>query len=86
MVKEEIGPILENQRKFFATGKTLDIAYRLQNLKKLRSLILSHEEDLIDALRKDFHKPGFEVLGTESRFTLAELNLMICNLKKWSGR
>jgi aldehyde dehydrogenase (NAD+) len=86
MVKEEIGPILEDQRKFFATGKTLDIAYRLQNLKKLRSLILSHEEELIDALRKDFHKPGFEVLGTESRFTVAELNLMISNLKKWSGR
>ncbi len=86
MVKEEIGPILENQRKFFATGRTLDPEYRLENLKKLRSLILSHEEELIDALRKDFHKPEFEVLGTESRFTVAELNMMIRNLKKWSGR
>jgi len=86
MVKEEIGPILENQRKFFATGRTLDLGYRLENLKKLRSLILSHEEELVDALRKDFHKPEFEVLGTESRFTLAELNVMIRNLKKWSGR
>ena len=86
MVKEEIGPILENQRKFFATGRTLDPEYRLENLKKLRSLILSHEEELVDALRKDFHKPEFEVLGTESRFTVAELNVMIRNLKKWSGR
>jgi aldehyde dehydrogenase (NAD+) len=86
MVKEEIGQILENQRKFFASGKTLDINYRLENLKKLKSLILSHEEELIDALSKDFHKPEFEVLGTESRFTVAELNMMIHNLKKWSGK
>jgi len=86
MEKEEIGLILENQRKFFASGKTLDINYRLENLKKLRSLIFSHEEELIDALHKDFHKPVFEVLGTESRFAVAELNMLIRNLKKWSGR
>jgi aldehyde dehydrogenase (NAD+) len=84
--KEELGPILENQRKFFASGKTLDIDYRLGNLKKLRSLILSHEDELNNALQKDFHKPYFEVLGTESRFTVAEISLMIRNLKKWSGR
>jgi acyl-CoA reductase-like NAD-dependent aldehyde dehydrogenase len=86
MEKEEIGLILENQKKFFASGKTLDINYRLENLKKLRSLILSHEEELSDALRKDFHKPHFEVLGTESRFVVAEFNMMIRNLRKWSGR
>jgi len=86
MDKEEISLILENQRKFFASGKTLDIKYRLENLKKLRSLIHIHEDDLYQALQKDFHKPYFEVLGTESRFTVAEITLMIRNLKKWSGR
>jgi aldehyde dehydrogenase (NAD+) len=86
MNKEEIGLILENQKKFFASGKTLDINYRLENLKKLRSLILSHEEELCEALSKDFHKPHFEVLGTESRFTVAELSMMIRKLRKWSGR
>ncbi len=86
MDKEELVPILEKQRKFFASGKTLDIDYRLGNLKKLRSLILSHEDELNDALHKDFHKPYFEVLGTESRFTVAEISMMIRNLKKWSGR
>jgi len=86
MDKEEIGLILENQKKFFASGKTLDIKYRLENLKNLRSLILRHEDELNDALQKDFHKPYFEVLGTESRFTVAEISMMIRNLKKWSGR
>lgn len=83
MEKEEISLILENQRKFFASGKTLDVSCRLENLKKLRSLILSYEEDLKSALYKDFHKPGFEVIGTESRLVVSELNHMIRKLRKW---
>ena len=86
MEKEEIGLILESQRKYFDSGKTLDINFRLENLKKLRSLILSHEDDLIAALRKDFNKPAFETIATESRFTIAELNLMIRKLRKWTGK
>ncbi|NMC39400.1 MAG: aldehyde dehydrogenase family protein [Bacteroidales bacterium] len=86
MHKEDLEKILENKRNFFASGITLDINYRLENLRKLRSLILSHEDELRDALHKDFHKPCFEVLGTESRFTVVEISMMIRNLKKWSGR
>ncbi|MCX6333703.1 MAG: aldehyde dehydrogenase family protein [Bacteroidia bacterium] len=86
MEKEKIGLILESQRKFFESGKTLDINYRLENLKKLRSLILSHEEELKEALHKDFHKPGFEVIATESRMVLSELNLLIRKVRKWAGR
>jgi aldehyde dehydrogenase (NAD+) len=86
MDKNELELILESQRKFFASGKTLDINFRMENLKKLRALILSHEAELAEALHKDFRKPYFEVLGTESRFTVAEISLMIRNLKKWSAR
>lgn len=86
MDKKALSSVLENQRRFFASGKTLDINYRLENLKKLKSLILSHEDELVSALYKDFQKPYFEVLGTESRFTVAEISLMIRNLKKWAGR
>jgi aldehyde dehydrogenase (NAD+) len=85
MNEEELVQILADQRNFFATGKTLDISYRLSNLKKLRSLILNHEKELNDALYMDFHKPYFEVLGTESRYVVAEINMMIRRLRKWSG-
>jgi aldehyde dehydrogenase (NAD+) len=86
MEKEEIKLILEDQRKFFATGKTHNIRYRLEMLKKLRSLIISHEQDIKDALWKDFHKPEFEVLATETRFVIKELNLIIRRLKKWNRK
>ncbi len=84
MEKEEIGIILEKQRQFFKSGKTLDMKYRLDNLKKLRSLIVDHERDIRDALWKDFHKPGCEVLSSEIQFVLKELNLVIRKLRKWA--
>ena len=83
MEKEQIHLIIDAQRKFFASGKTLNVKFRLKILKKLRSLIISHEQDLVDALWKDFHKPEFEVIATESRFVIKELNTVIRNLKKW---
>ena len=84
MEKEEIRSIIDSQRKFFASGKTLDVKYRLEVLKKLRSVILDHEQDIIDAIWKDFHKPEFEVISTESRFVIKELNYAIRNLKSWT--
>ncbi len=84
MEKKEIQLILESQRTFFATGKTLDIKYRLEVLKKLKNLIIQHEQEIKDALWKDFHKPEFEVIATETRFVLRELNLAIRKLRKWS--
>jgi aldehyde dehydrogenase (NAD+) len=86
MEKEEISRIIEAQKFFFTTGKTFDIGYRLDNLKKLRSLIIHYEQEIVDALWKDFHKPEFEVIATESRFVLKELNYTISKLKSWSGR
>jgi aldehyde dehydrogenase (NAD+) len=84
MEKEEIRSIIALQRNFFATGKTLDIKYRLEVLKKLRSVIIDHEQDIVDAIWKDFHKPEFEVIATESRFVIKELNYAIRNLKGWA--
>jgi aldehyde dehydrogenase (NAD+) len=84
MEKKDIGLIFDAQRKFFAAGKTFDTEFRLEILKKLRSLIIMHEQDIVDALWKDFHKPEFEVIATESRFVIKELNYIIRNLKSWN--
>jgi aldehyde dehydrogenase (NAD+) len=80
----EIRMTLDRQREFFTSGKTLDISYRIEMLKKLKELILRHEQEITDALWKDFHKPKFEVIGTESRFVLQELNLTLRRLKRWT--
>ena len=86
MDKESIQLALENQRNFFRTGVTFDVDYRIKILKKLRMLILQYEPDIKKALWNDFHKPEMEVIGTETRFVLKELNLAIRKVKKWSRK
>ena len=86
MEKEEIRIALDRQRNFFRSGKTFDINYRIGTLKKLRSLIYRYESEIKEALWKDFHKPVFEVIATETGFILKELNLALRKLKKWSGQ
>jgi aldehyde dehydrogenase (NAD+) len=85
MEKEEIGLILESQRKFFASGKTLDINYRIETLRKLRSLIIQYSQEIKDSMWKDFHKPACEVISSELNFVLKELNLAIRKLRRWSN-
>jgi aldehyde dehydrogenase (NAD+) len=86
MDKESIQLALENQRNFFRTGVTFDVDYRIKILKKLRMLILQYEPEIKKALWNDFHKPEMEVIGTETRFVLKELNLAIRKVKKWSRK
>ena len=86
MEKEEINAVLTLQRSFFKEGKTFDIKYRIKILKQIRSLIIRYEPDLIDAMWKDFRKPEFEVMATETRLVITELNLAIRNVRKWSGK
>lgn len=47
MESEEINRILEGQKRFFAEGKTLDVRYRLEVLKKLRKLIVKNEKEIL---------------------------------------
>jgi aldehyde dehydrogenase (NAD+) len=84
MEKEEIQLMLDNQRRFFSEGKTLNIRYRLEMLKKLRTLVIQHEQEIKNALWNDFHKPEFEVIATETRFVIKELNYTIRKLRKWA--
>jgi aldehyde dehydrogenase (NAD+) len=84
MEKEEIQLVLDNQRRFFAEGKTLNIGYRLEILKKMRKLVIQHEQEIKTALWNDFHKPEFEVISTETRFVIKELNHTIQRLRGWA--
>ena len=84
MEREEIRLILDNQKRFFETGKSLDIRFRINVLKRIKSLITKHEQDIKDALWKDFHKPACEVISSETRFVIKELNLANRKLRTWA--
>ena len=44
--QERIQEIVANQRRFFRSGVTLDVRWRLQQLKKLRAAVIAYEEEI----------------------------------------
>jgi len=83
MENTSLQTLFERQQLFFASGKTRDLIFRKEALKKLRSAILMHEDELYQALYKDLHKSPFESYATEIGFVLDELRFHLKNLHKW---
>ncbi len=81
---KQIPEVLKSQQQFFQTGKTKELVYRKQMLKKLLQAIEKKEEKICDALYADFKKPRFEAIATETALVIKELKTTIKNLKKWS--
>ena len=82
----DIQTILEQQRKFFATGATLPVEFRLAMLKKLYSAIQRHEEDITAALQADLGKGRFEGFMCEVGLTLTEISYLLKHTKKFAAR
>lgn len=80
---ESIPQLIENQKAFFRTGQSKDIAYRKAALIRFRESILTNEKEIINALHADFKKPAFETVATEVSVVLKELNLAIKELWRW---
>ena len=50
---DKVHSAAEAQKAFFASGKTLDVSWRVEQLKKLRDAIRSHEAQMVRALNED---------------------------------
>ena len=76
--------ILLKQQEFFNAQTTKPLSFRLEQLKKLKSLLILHEAELTDAIRVDFQKGSFDVFLTEFTGLYKELDIAIKNLRKWA--
>ncbi|MBP2281788.1 aldehyde dehydrogenase (NAD+) [Flavobacterium sp. CG_23.5] len=61
-----------------------NIAARKETLIKLLNVIITHENEIIDALYQDFKKPAFEAVLTETNYVISELKDTIKNIHKWA--
>ncbi|WGV25407.1 aldehyde dehydrogenase [Halotia branconii] len=77
-----IAETIHKQRDFFQTDKTKDIAFRIEQLKTLKQLIVDNKLAIIQALHADLHKPEFEAYATEIS-TVKEIDYAIKHLKNW---
>jgi aldehyde dehydrogenase (NAD+) len=76
--------LLENQKTFFETHQSKDLSYRLEQLGKLKSVILKNRKKIENALWEDLHKSPEESYLTEISIVLSEINLHLKHLKKWA--
>lgn len=75
---------INKQKTFFNGGSTLNINFRLEQLKKLKNAIIEFEPQIFEALKNDLNKSDFESYAMEVGFILDELKFFLKHLKKWS--
>lgn len=77
MTASEIKQTVNAQRSFFSTGVTLNIAFRIHALKKLKTYIQTHEAEISAAIEHDLGKSAFESYMCESGLVLSEISYML---------
>lgn len=82
--QEKIQEIVANQRSYFRSGLTLDVKWRLQQLKKLKEAVIAHEEELEKALYEDLGRSKTEAYLCDIGPVIVEINETIHGLKKWA--
>ena len=80
----EISNIVTAQRKFFRTGATLPIKWRIQQLKKLKAAVIAHEKEFEDALAEDLGRSQVEAYLCDIGPIVVEINEMIRGLRRWA--
>lgn len=84
VTSNKISEITTKQRDFFATGQTLPLSFRLEQLRRLKSCITDHREEILLALRKDLNKAPYESYATEVGLVLEEISFALKHLPKWA--
>ena len=86
MTSIEIAEIVQKQKRFFETGDTWNLDFRIQMLRHLQDEIIKRQEDIFIALKKDLGKSFMESYMCEVGLALNELTYMCRNLKRFARK
>jgi aldehyde dehydrogenase (NAD+) len=81
---EGYNDLIGSQRDFFLSGKTKDVAFRIDALTTLGNMIRSHETELMIALKKDLNKSNFDSYISELGILLEEIRFTLKHIKDWT--
>lgn len=82
--EETIHRLVARQRAFFRSGVTLDIGWRIDQLKKLKAAVLAHEKEITEALQADLGRCAAEAYFCDIGSLVLEINETIHGLKRWA--
>ncbi len=84
MNSAEIESLVEKQREFYNSGKTMSLTYRQNALNKLQEALIKCEDKLNAAIYQDLGKSAFESYMCEVGLTLSELSYVKRHFKRWN--
>ena len=84
--QENIHEIVLKQKQFFASGKTLDVKFRKEQLKKLKKMLLDHEQEIVDALKTDLNRDPIEAYFCDIGSVVLEINEYLKGVRRWNRR
>ena len=81
LTQAPVKDIIRQQREFFATGKTKDVEWRIEQLKRLKQAIVDDQEAIVNAVKADLGRPDFEAYFEIA--AISEINYALKHLKSW---
>ncbi len=81
---EHIAKTVENQRAYFLSEATKPIDFRVQQLKKLKTVLKAHEHEMIEGIYQDFKKSEFDTYTNELALLYADIDEAIHKIKRWT--
>ncbi|MBE6015816.1 MAG: aldehyde dehydrogenase family protein [Lachnospiraceae bacterium] len=82
--ENRITQTVKAQRKFFRTGKTLDVEWRLSQLRKLKKSVIAHSTDIEEALCADLGRSATEGYFCDVGTVITEINEALKELEDWA--
>lgn len=80
-----IDELLAGQRKYFRSGATLPVSFRMEMLQKLYRVIQKYETEICLALKADLGKSEFEGYMCEVGLVKSEISYMIRHTRKFAS-
>jgi aldehyde dehydrogenase (NAD+) len=84
LTESSITEIVSQQRRFFASGTTKSVEFRIEQLKKLKQVIQQSAESIFTALKADLNKPIFEAYSSEIGIIVSEIDYILKHIKTWT--
>lgn len=82
--KEDIHNIVLKQREYFNSGETLDVKFRITQLKKLKKMMFDNSGVIAQALKDDLGRDKVESFLCDIGPVIMEIEEYIKGVKKWS--
>lgn len=83
LTSEKVEGIMSRQKKYYVSGVTRSLAFRIMMLEKLYDAIQRCDKEITEALHKDLRKPPLEAYVTEIGFVLSSITHTIKHLEEW---